>query len=79
MKTFLEELKNFGIPVIGLAKRFETLVIPQPQKDGLKYAQIRLPGLPARNLLQRLRDEAHRFARRYHQILIKKDLIPVIR
>ena len=76
VKTFLEELKNFGIPVIGLAKRFETLVIPQPQKDGLKYAQIRLPRIPARNLLQRIRDEAHRFARRYHFKLLQKELIP---
>ena len=76
VKTFWEELKNFGIPVIGLAKRFETLVIPQPQKDGLKYAQIRLPRIPARNLLQRIRDEAHRFARRYHFKLLQKELIP---
>lgn len=54
------------IPVIGLAKRFEEIIVPL--YDGWKI--IRLPvsnkGL---HLLQRVRDESHRFALRYHRLL----------
>ncbi len=54
------------IPVIGLAKRFEEIVVPT--KTGWKI--IRLPyahrGL---QLLERIRDESHRFALRYHRLL----------
>lgn len=60
--------ENF--PVVGLAKRFETLVFV---KDG-QFAELRLPASAARNLVQRLRDEAHRFARRYHHKLVAKAL-----
>ena len=58
------------IPIVGLAKRFETIVI---LKDA-KFIEIRLPKGGARNLVQRIRDEAHRFARRYHHHLIKTNL-----
>lgn len=57
------------IVVIGLAKRLETVII---RKDKVFY-ELRLQG-PALHLLQRLRDEAHRFARRYHHKLMKKAL-----
>jgi excinuclease ABC subunit C len=58
------------IPVIGLAKRFETVVY----YSGDRFEEVNLPktneGL---KLLQRLRNEAHRFARRYHhQLRLKK-------
>lgn len=59
-------------PVVGLAKRFETLVF---LKDG-KYYERKVKRGPALNLLQRMRDEAHRFARRYHHKLVSKSLIP---
>lgn len=58
--------KNITIPVIGLAKRFETIIL---HTDGgfeeivLKKDNVGL------NLLQRLRDEAHRFAQKYHHVL----------
>lgn len=64
---------NVNIPVIGLAKRLEEIIVPRlrlsQDKKGrdLGYVIFRLPpGSPAINLLQRMRDEAHRFARRYH-------------
>lgn len=59
------------IPVIGLAKRFETIICATT--DG--YVEIRLPDGGAKNLVVRLRDEAHRFARTYHHALVKKNLL----
>ncbi|GAB4279922.1 MAG: excinuclease ABC subunit UvrC [Opitutales bacterium] len=60
-------LKSFFVldipcpPIVGLAKREEALVLPD-RKDLLKLSR-RHPGL---RLLQRLRDEAHRFANTYN-------------
>lgn len=52
-----------GIPIFGLAKRLEWLY----SQDG---SIIRLPRKsPALHLLQKLRDEAHRFAISYHRKL----------
>lgn len=54
---------NADIPLIGLAKRFETIII----FTSSKFIEITLGrNEPALNLLQRIRDEAHRFARKYH-------------
>lgn len=72
VNAFRAEFEGVGIPVIGIAKREETLVIPQ----GEKFVEAKLPNGPAKNLIQRLRDEAHRFARRYHHSLLKKSLLP---
>ncbi len=56
-----------GVPVAGLAKENEEIFIPKRVKP------IRLPhGSPGLQLLQRLRDEAHRFALGYHQRIRKK-------
>lgn len=53
-----------GIPVIGLAKKFEEIHIPG------KPEPLRLPSdSKALYVLQRTRDEAHRFALAYHQRL----------
>lgn len=63
-----------NIPVIGLAKRFEEVVIPRPFPENFKI--IRLPrNNPGLKLLQRVRDEAHRFARAYHFKLRLKELL----
>ncbi|MEK7526634.1 MAG: GIY-YIG nuclease family protein [Patescibacteria group bacterium] len=56
-----------NIPVVGIAKRFETLVVEQ---DG-KFIEERLKP-PALYLFQRLRDESHRFSRRLHHKQISK-------
>lgn len=65
-------LAVFGekVPVVGLAKRFETLIIRQA---GV-YKSINLPSGPAKNLVVRLRNEAHRFARRLHHHQVAKTL-----
>ena len=65
---------EFGgiVPIIGLAKRLEEIVIPI--SDGFKIIRLR-PGNPALSILQRLRDEAHRFARSYHFKLRLKELL----
>ena len=62
--------KNIDVPVIGLAKRFETIVY----KNEGNFIEVNLSknneGL---KLLQRLRNEAHRFAQKYHhQLRLRK-------
>lgn len=48
-------------PIIGLAKKEETIIFPDARQP------LNLPlGHPGLNLLQRLRDEAHRFANTYN-------------
>jgi len=43
--------------------------------DMKKFKVINLKNSPAANLLERIRDEAHRFARRYHNKMLKNDMI----
>lgn len=63
------QLNKVILPVIGLAKREEEIYLLV--KDGFK--KIRLsPDAAALRLIQRLRDEAHRFARSYHLNLRSK-------
>ncbi len=57
---------GFGIPMIGLAKREEEIIIPVA--DGFKV--VALPhSSHVVKLLQRIRDESHRFAVSYHTVL----------
>jgi len=62
------EKMNLNIPVIGLAKNPDRLII------GKKM--IKPPGNnPGFNLARLLRDESHRFAKKYHLFLRKKKLL----
>jgi excinuclease ABC subunit C len=62
--------KGLNIPVIGLAKRIEEIFLPD------KSAPIVLPhDNPVLQLLQRLRDEAHRFGITFHRTLRSKAAI----
>jgi excinuclease ABC subunit C len=58
----LEELDMTGLPVAGLAKEHEWLYLPN-QSEPI----VLPPGSPALHLIQRVRDEAHRFAVTYHR------------
>ena len=63
---------HIGVPYAGLAKRYEELVIPTNHA----FATLRLPlSSKALRVLQRVRDEAHRFAITYHRFLRKKSLM----
>lgn len=71
----LKALANLGkrLPVVGLAKREETIVVPIKNPSGIEFIEIKLPNsTPGINLLRRIRDEAHRFAITYHRLLRKK-------
>jgi len=58
-----------AIPMIGLAKRFEEIIVPKNQG----YDVVALPqSSHSVKLLQRIRDESHRFAVSYHTILRAK-------
>ena len=67
-------LKNLGldheIPVASLAKRFEEVFIPG-QSDPVEVPR----GSDALFMLQRIRDEAHRFANSFHRELRDKRMV----
>lgn len=68
LKAFLA-LEIKPPPFIGLAKREEAIVFPDDR------AELKLPAhSPALQLLQRLRDEAHRFANTYNARLRSKKI-----
>lgn len=76
VSAFLKVFSKEKIPVVGITKRQEKLVIPVSYgSEKTKFEIIKLKG-PALNLVQRLRDEAHRFARYYHHKLLQKSLLP---
>lgn len=88
VSSAIEVIEEIGlsIPLIGLAKKYEEVILPTRSKNGWQYQILNL-GLKdeAVKLLQRIRDESHRFAVSYHSSLKRKrqtinslDLIPGI-
>jgi len=70
LSSALEVLDKLGIknqPIIGLAKRLEEVFVP-----GVSEAQSIPKTSSGLRLLQRIRDEAHRFAITYHRAVRKK-------
>jgi len=64
---------DIPIPVIGLAKRLEEIHVPGNREP------FNLPKTsPALKLLQRIRDEAHRFALSYHRQLRKSRTLKTV-
>jgi excinuclease ABC subunit C len=74
LSVFLDVFREAKIPIIGLAKRFETLVIPAGYLGVNSFYEHRLLHSPALNLVQKIRNEAHRFAQGYHHKLVKQTL-----
>ncbi|VVB78930.1 UvrABC system protein C [uncultured archaeon] len=65
----LQEL-NIKIPIISIAKEFEEIYLPGDSSP------LRLERKdPALQIVQQIRDEAHRFAINYNRLLRKKDLL----
>jgi len=73
----LEEC-GVSLPLVGLAKREETIVIPVPDgKEEENFIEVSLPkNSPSLHLIQRIRDEAHRFAVTYHRKLRSTSALP---
>ncbi len=66
----LRGVGNVDVPVIGLAKRLEEVFVPGQQES------VMLPRTSSGlRLLQRIRDEAHRFAVSYHRVRRTKRIL----
>jgi excinuclease ABC subunit C len=65
--SVVQDILKDTIPLVGIAKQYETLVI----KHNSKFIEIRLKP-PVLYLFQRLRDEAHRLSRRLHHKQVAK-------
>lgn len=60
-------------PLIGLAKAPDRLIIPHITRERTTYITVNPPtNNPGFNLLKLLRDESHRFANSYREILMRK-------
>ena len=67
-----DELKKLelALPIVSIAKEEENIYI-KDRPEPIKLSE----DTPALNLIRKVRDEAHRFARKYHQLLHKKKIL----
>lgn len=75
---------NWEVPVVSIVKNPDRLVIPifedptQPSLKGIKYHFVLFPeNHPTLTLIQQIRDESHRFAKKQHTRLRNKAIIGV--
>ena len=73
VNVFKKAVGQYNIPVVGIAKRFERLLIPTSSG----FIQTK-PDEGALFIVEYLRDEAHRFAQRYHHMLVSKNLLNIV-
>ena len=73
VNAIADEFSTHGVVVVGIAKQQETLVIPI-KGSTFKFSEIKITG-SVNNLITRLRNEAHRFARKLHHKNVKKELL----
>lgn len=73
---------DWQVPVVSLVKRPDRLVIPvfsDPQKrsvKNLRYHFVKFPdGHPTLTLLEQIRDESHRFAKKQHTRLRNRNVV----
>jgi len=63
----LRDLKLYDLPIIGLAKQHEEIFFPgDSQSLQIDHSEGAL------KLMQRIRDEAHRYANLYNELLLSK-------
>lgn len=70
VNIFTNQFSGLNVTVLGIAKRYERLIIPL---NG-SFIEYKLEG-GSLKIVQRVRNEAHRFAQRYHKKLLTKDLL----
>lgn len=80
---------HWTVPMISIAKKPDRIIFPifpvtdkdidqfEPRDlDGLKYEELKLaPDHPALNLIQRIRDESHRFSKKQHTRLRERTML----
>jgi excinuclease ABC subunit C len=70
VKKVLKDL-SIKVPLIGLAKRLEQIIIPFKEEYLIRRLATDSPAL---QLIQKVRDEAHRFTTTYHKKLVWRHL-----
>lgn len=73
VKTIVKVIKeiNFDIPVLGIAKNPDRLVIGVEGFPTVRFPQTN----PGFNMVRLIRDESHRFAKKYHLFLRNRDFL----
>lgn len=68
VRSVLKVWQHPTIPVIGIAKDPDRLILPDFSREKLFFHELRLDSTnPALMLIQRIRDEAHRFSQKQHK------------
>ena len=76
LEALRELLEGAGVPYIGIAKGIDRIVLPPKMTGSSEYKTVVLPANShVIKLLERIRDESHRFAITYHRSLQRKRLV----